>query len=174
MRIHRHVLLACVLACAHSVAAQAPVTLTPAEKAAAAVITPALLRAHVRFLSDGFFSCNGDRTLEAPKGIFDGHDGLAAQVVLNPGTPGEQVLPSKSSGRRLKKGDVIRVVGPNGGGYGDPASRDAAQVASDVADGLVSVDDARDVYRVAVDPASGALDADGTRRLRGAAQVQGK
>ena len=123
----------------------------------------------VRILSDGFFSCNGDRTLEAPKGIFEGHDGLAAQVVLNPGTPGEQVLPSKSSGRRLKKGDVIRVVGPNGGGYGAPASRAAAQVAADVADGLISVEHARDVYRVVVDPASGALDADGTQRLRGAA-----
>ena len=123
----------------------------------------------VRFLSDGFFSCNGDRTLEAPKGIFEGHDGLAAQVVLNPGTPAEQVLPSKSSGRRMKKGDVIRVVGPNAGGYGAPASRAAAQVAADVADGLISVEHARDVYRVVVDPASGALDADGTQRLRGAA-----
>ncbi len=123
----------------------------------------------VRFLADGFFSCNGDRTLEAPKGIFDGHDGLAAQVVLNPGTASEQVLPSKSSGRRLKKGDVIRVVGPNGGGYGAPASRDAAQVASDVADGLISHAHAREVYRVALDPASGAIDLAGTRQLRDAA-----
>ena len=123
----------------------------------------------VRFLSDGFFSCNGDRTLEAPKGIFEGHDGLPAQVVLNPGTAAEQVLPSKSSGRRLKKGDVIRVVGPNAGGYGAPTSRAPAQVASDAADGLISHAHAREVYRVALDPSSGALDVAGTRELRDAA-----
>ena len=123
----------------------------------------------VRFLSDGFFSCNGDRTLEAPKGIFEGHDGLPAQVVLNPGTAAEQVLPSKSSGRRLKKGDVIRVVGPNGGGYGAPAGRAPAQVAADAADGLISHAHAREVYRVALDPSSGALDVAGTRELRDAA-----
>ena len=123
----------------------------------------------VRFLSDGFFSCNGDRTLEAPKGIFDGHDGLAAQVVLNPGTAAEQVLPSKSSGRRLKKGDVIRVIGPNGGGYGAPASRAPAQVASDAADGLISHAHAREVYHVVLDSQSGALDVAGTRQLRDAA-----
>lgn len=123
----------------------------------------------VRFLSDGFFSCNGDRTLEAPKGIFGGHDGLAAQVVLNPGQPSEQRLPSKSSGRRMKHGDVIRIVGPNAGGYGDPARRDAAQVASDVADGFISAEHALAVYRVAVDPASGVVDAPATRRLRGGA-----
>ncbi len=121
----------------------------------------------VRFLSDGFFSCNGDRTLEAPKGIFDGHDGLAAQVVLNPGTENEQVLPSKSSGRRMRTGDVIRIVGPNAGGYGDPVLRDPAQVASDVSDGFISTTNARDVYRVAIDAASGAPDMPATQQLRG-------
>jgi len=126
----------------------------------------------VRFLSDGFFSCNGDRTLEAPKGIFEGHDGLAAQVVLNPGTAAEQVLPSKSTGRRLKKGDVIRVVGPNAGGYGAPSGRPAAQVASDVADGLISGTHAREVYRVALDPVKGTLDLEGTRQLRDAASTR--
>jgi N-methylhydantoinase B len=120
----------------------------------------------MRFLQDGFFSCNGDRTLEAPKGIFNGHDGLPAQVVLNPGGLGEQVLPSKSSGRRLKKGDLVRIVGPNAGGYGDPIEREAQSVLSDVLDGFVSVVDAHDIYRVAIDPNTMSLDAPGTQRLR--------
>ena len=123
----------------------------------------------VRFLSDGFFSCNGDRTLEAPKGIFDGHDGLAAKVILNPGAENEQILPSKSSGRRMKAGEVIRIVGPNAGGYGDPVLRDPARVASDAADGFISTTCARDVYRVAIDAVSGTLDAPGTQQLRGRA-----
>jgi N-methylhydantoinase B len=119
----------------------------------------------VRILADGFFSCNGDRTLEAPKGLFEGGDGLPAQVVLNPGTAGEQVLPSKSSGRRLKRGDVIRIVGPNAGGYGDPRERAPQAVAEDVMDGLLSAAQAESVYGVALD-AHGAVDEAQTRRAR--------
>jgi N-methylhydantoinase B/oxoprolinase/acetone carboxylase alpha subunit len=120
----------------------------------------------VRFLADGFLSCNGDRTLEAPKGIFAGADGLPAQVIKNPGGADEQVLPSKSTGRRLKAGDVIRIVGPNAGGYGEPRRRDPERVAADVLDGLISVETARDVYRVAVDPLTGTVDRAATARLR--------
>ena len=120
----------------------------------------------VRFLADGFLSCNGDRTLEAPRGIFGGGDGLPAQIVKNPGAGDEQVLPSKSTGRRLKSGDVIRIVGPNAGGYGEPRARDPRRVAADVADGLISAEHAREVYGVALDPRSGTLDAAATARLR--------
>jgi N-methylhydantoinase B len=119
----------------------------------------------VRFLADGFLSCNGDRTLEAPKGIFGGADGLPAQVLKNPGSA-QEVLPSKSTGRRLKAGDVIRIVGPNAGGYGEPHARDPKQVAGDVADGLISAQHAREVYGVALDPRTGAVEPAETRRLR--------
>jgi N-methylhydantoinase B/oxoprolinase/acetone carboxylase alpha subunit len=119
----------------------------------------------VRFLADGFLSCNGDRTLEAPKGIFGGADGLPAQVVKNPGRADAEVLPSKSTGRRLKAGDVIQIVGPNAGAYGDPRRRDPARVAADVADGLLDAATARECYGVALD-AAGAVDAAATARLR--------
>jgi N-methylhydantoinase B len=35
---------------------------------------------------------------------------------------------------------------PGGGGLGDPRTRDRAKVARDVADGLVSEDQAKDLY----------------------------
>jgi N-methylhydantoinase B len=120
----------------------------------------------VRFLADGFLSCNGDRTLEAPKGIFGGTDGLPAQIVKNPGGPDEERLPSKSTGRRLKAGDVIRIVGPNAGGYGNPMHRDPQRVATDVADGLISVQTAHDVYGVVLDPVTGTVDQAATARRR--------
>jgi N-methylhydantoinase B/oxoprolinase/acetone carboxylase alpha subunit len=120
----------------------------------------------VRFLADGFLSCNGDRTLEAPKGIFGGADGLPAQIVKNPGGPDEERLPSKSTGRGLKAGDVIRIVGPNAGGYGNPRNRDPQRVSTDVADGLISVQAARDVYGVVLDSTTGTVDQVATARLR--------
>src|SRR5258706_14389346 len=119
----------------------------------------------VRFLTDGFFSCNGDRTVEAPKGIFGGHDGLAAQVVRNP-APAPERWPSKSSGRKIAKGDVVGIIGPNSGGYGDPAERVPALVLEDWLDGYVTLEAARDTYRVAIDPGRRAVAETTTATLR--------
>jgi N-methylhydantoinase B/oxoprolinase/acetone carboxylase alpha subunit len=120
----------------------------------------------VRFLTDGFFSCNGDRTLEAPKGLFGGRDGLAAKVTRNPGTPQEEICRSKASGRKIARGDVIRITGPNGGGYGDPRRRDPARVLDDWRDGHVSLAEAREIYAVAIDGGRGAVDEAATAALR--------
>ena len=62
MRVHRHVLLALVVASSAHAQGAGPVTLAPAEKSAAAVITPDLLRAHVRFLSDDLLEGRGPAT----------------------------------------------------------------------------------------------------------------
>ncbi len=59
MNARRALPLFLVLASAVPAAAAPPVTLTPAEKAAAAVIQPDLLRAHVRFLSDDLLEGRG-------------------------------------------------------------------------------------------------------------------
>lgn len=125
----------------------------------------------VRFLVDGFFSCNGDRTLEAPKGLFGGSDGRAAEVRCNPRSEREAVWPSKSSGRKIARGDIIQVVGPNSGGYGDPKRREPALVLRDFLDGHVSLAAARADYGVAIDPQRRAIDAAGTERLRAGRQA---
>jgi N-methylhydantoinase B len=54
---------------------------------------------------------------------------------------------------------------PGGGGYGDPAMREAAQVADDVRNGIVSGEAARGDYGVAIGP-DGAVDVRATARLR--------
>jgi N-methylhydantoinase B len=46
----------------------------------------------------------------------------------------------------LQVGDVITVNAGGGGGYGDPALRDQALVARDVALGYISAVTAREVY----------------------------
>ncbi len=64
-------------------------------------------------------------------------------------------------------GDFARLELPGGGGFGDPAERDAEQVAADVADGLITRDIAERDYRVAL-LADGAVDQAATARLRAA------
>jgi N-methylhydantoinase B len=122
----------------------------------------------VRFLVDGFFSCNGDRILEPPFGIFGGGDGRGAGLVCNPDTKDEQAWPSKVSGRKVKAGDVIRVMGPTSAGYGDPVERDPQRVLADWRDGLVDAATAAEAYGVVIDQAHKAVDVPATlaRRTR--------
>jgi N-methylhydantoinase B len=56
---------------------------------------------------------------------------------INPGKPNEKRLKSKVIGEVLRKGDVLRLVGAGGGGWGDAAKRDATLVARDKDEGFV-------------------------------------
>jgi len=82
-----------------------------------------------------------DRVANAPKGREGGGDGASGWVGLNDGstirTKGYQVIPK---GKRL----LLKL--PGGGGMGDAKARDRALVERDVADGLVSPDQARALY----------------------------
>ncbi|MGE0706019.1 MAG: hydantoinase B/oxoprolinase family protein, partial [Vicinamibacterales bacterium] len=64
---------------------------------------------------------------------------------------------------------VLTVTSSGGGGWGDPRTRPEADVARDVADGVVSVSAARDLYRVVIEPDTLAIDVEATRRHRGGA-----
>jgi N-methylhydantoinase B len=90
----------------------------------------------IEFLADGGFSLEGDGNSVAPPGLFGGGEGTPGAVTMNPGTPEERALPSKLPYTRVTAGEVLRLVGPCGGGYGDPAERDAAARERDVADGF--------------------------------------
>jgi N-methylhydantoinase B len=82
-----------------------------------------------------------DRVANAPKGREGGGMGAPGWVGLDDGTTirtkGYQIIPK---GRRL----LLKL--PGGGGMGQPAERDPASVARDVADGLVSAEAAARDY----------------------------
>ncbi len=78
---------------------------------------------------------------------------------------------SKFSNIRLHRGDTIMLRSPGGGGYGPPAERDAALVAEDVREGVVSRERARELYAVAIDGA-GEVDEAATAELRAAAGTE--
>ena len=73
-----------------------------------------------------------------------------------------------------RAGDRIVMIGPCGGGYGDPMARDPAQVLEDVRDGLISVETAQRDYGVAItDSMTVDAAATGTARQAGQAGQEG-
>jgi N-methylhydantoinase B len=87
--------------------------------------------------------CNFERVFHPARGRGGGQPGAPGRVTLRSGRPigpkGRQTVPG---------GDMIRLELPGGGGHGDPRRRDPAQVAADVADGLVSRESAERDYGV--------------------------
>nr|WP_244197127.1 hydantoinase B/oxoprolinase family protein [Amycolatopsis coloradensis] len=93
------------------------------------------------------WSVNGnvDRVLRPASGVDSGHDGAPGRFGLSGGAD----LPSKSR-VNLRPDDVVDVILPGGGGYGDPIDRELEAVLADVVDGYVSVEAARELYGVEV------------------------
>lgn len=108
-----------------------------------------------RFLEDAGFSLEGDGHAHAPWGFQGGEDGFTAALTLVAPDGSERPLPSKVSYARVKAGDRLVSIGPGGGGYGDPRQRDPAQVARDVADGLISSATALRDYGVTIGAGGG-------------------
>jgi N-methylhydantoinase B/oxoprolinase/acetone carboxylase alpha subunit len=120
-----------------------------------------------RFLEPGYISCEADRHMEAPVGVFGGQEGRTGSLTFNPGTAGEESWPSKVTGQKMEAGDLIRITSPSGGGYGEPKARDPEMVLSDYLDDYITLQIAREVYGVAIDGDSDTVIEDETRRLRG-------
>ena len=84
-----------------------------------------------------------DHGRTGPQGVLGGQDGAVNQVEVI--RNGKAMIPehlSKAQDIVLNPGDRVRVRTPGGGGYGDPARRDPALVAEDLAVGRYSVADA--------------------------------
>ena len=56
---------------------------------------------------------------------------------MNPGTDHEEVMLARIPSRIMKRGEVLRVVGSGGGGWGDPEERDEALAVHDLGEGYV-------------------------------------
>jgi N-methylhydantoinase B len=106
---------------------------------------------------------NRDRSRFVPWGVRGGRPGAPSSFVLNPGTPGERNLENCDL-LPVDPGDIVRVTGPGGGGYGVPWERPAGEVARDVRLGHVSAEQARRLYGVACGAAG--IDEGETTRLR--------
>jgi N-methylhydantoinase B len=86
-----------------------------------------------------------------PWGIAEGRDGSrnAVHILYE---DGREVVVGKTARTQLKKGEVARLVTGTGGGWGDPRERPVEDVAEDVRDGYVTVEQAERDYGVVLDP----------------------
>ncbi|QII83968.1 hydantoin utilization protein B [Bordetella hinzii] len=107
---------------------------------------------------------NRNRSRFASWGVRGGRSGILSTFTKNPGTP-EALELGNIDVVACDPGDVIRVIGPGAGGYGDPLQRDTRRVREDVASGLVSIGQARESYGVVLDE-RGDVDETATAALR--------
>ncbi len=95
----------------------------------------------------------GDRHKFHPWGLAGGKEGGAGAFYRVAAEDGSVTrMGHKTTSFPLKKGDIIRVITPGAGGYGDPKKRSQELVLKDVVEGKVSVEAAEKEYGVVIIP----------------------
>lgn len=128
------------------------------------------IRRDVRVLESGaVLSVLSDRNTIPPYGVARASAGQGNRfAVLRDGAEiTTSPIPGKIAAFALKQGDLVRIETAGGGGWGDPAERDLASVATDVAMGTTSREVARDRYGVVL-TGLGVVDSSATAERRSA------
>lgn len=112
---------------------------------------------------------NRNRSIMPAWGVNGAHAGSVSLFLQNPGRADEVSL-GNTDVVHCSPGDVIRVVGPGAGGYGDPLARPAGVVLRDVRRGAVSLTSAERDYRVVI--RDGRLDEEATMAMRASRTVE--
>jgi len=97
-------------------------------------------------------------------GTAGGQPGATTEFILHHPDTGEAPIPGKASGVVVGKQDALEFRLGSGGGHGDPLERDPDQVAREVRQGRLGVQQAGDVYGVVV--GEGRADLVATERRR--------
>lgn len=109
-----------------------------------------------------------DRFRFQPWGVRGGLPGHNGYTVVNPDSDRSEII-GRIKVLTLTRGDLLRMVSPAGGGFGHPFEREPTLVLRDVVDGLVTSEEAADIYGVVV--RNGAIDEDKTRSQRAKVNV---
>ena len=128
----------------------------------------------IRTLVDGHYTTVTERTAFACIGINGGRWGAPGGSIKNPGTPDAEHVFFSRDAVPVEAGDLIRLITPGGGGWGDPLEREVEAVRMDVVRRLVSHGSAERDYGVVMDAVTHVVDQAATARRRAAlAAVRG-
>ena len=113
-----------------------------------------------------------DGMINVPQGVRAGGPALGPQALLTELEGTSRVLPDVVGEQPVEPGERIISLSAGAGGYGDPLTRDAEAVLTDVVEGYITVGRAREAYGVVItgDPAkveSLAVDGAATAERRG-------
>lgn len=97
-----------------------------------------------------------------PWGMRGGSPGRSGETWLVRG--GEKTALGRVGLLTMQRGDVLRMVSPSGGGFGDPLARPPALVMEDVTNGMLNEAEAAEIYGLVI--RDGELDAAGTAQRR--------
>ena len=92
---------------------------------------------------DATVALRSARQVFPAQGLAGGAAGALGAFMRNPGCADEARLPSTSSDTPLRKGDVLRIVTPGGGGFGPPEKRDPTLSERDLEEGKITAGTAR-------------------------------
>jgi len=107
-----------------------------------------------------------ERTAFSSIGIKGGLAGRPGGSIKNPGTEEEESVFFSRDAVPVKRNDLIRLITPGGGGWGDPLERDVELVRLDVLRRLVSAESAHRDYGVVIQADTGEVDHKATEVLR--------
>lgn len=100
-------------------------------------------------LSPAWVSRKGEKGVFPAMGVEGGLPGRPAGITIRRGDGSVEHVPAGGT-YWLDPGDVIRVDGSGGGGFGAPETRDAGNVLADVRAGLVGLESAAERYGVVI------------------------
>lgn len=100
----------------------------------------------LRILTESNVALRSARQKFPALGREGGLAGTTGSFVLDRDNEPPKRLPSTASEVPLKPGDLLRIVSPGGGGYGDPKERAREAVAFDVREGKVTPEAACSIY----------------------------
>jgi N-methylhydantoinase B len=118
----------------------------------------------VRVLAPATFYCFIEKGKSPHWGFDGGKDGLRNYALIQSKDKGEYEALKASIA--LSRDDRVTVTAGGGGGYGNPFERDIESVSSDVFNGYVSLDQARNDYGVVLDQRTMEVDKIATHELR--------
>lgn len=111
----------------------------------------------------------GDGCFNPPHGAIGGTPGIGGGQCVEDLGSGRRTFLSPYGNSIVKPGQRWVGVSTGGGGYGDPAEREPELVREAVVDGMLTVDEAREIYLVALSgEAEPSIDAELTEELRAA------